>query len=137
MSDYLINQEGVDDIDVFIGQRLKMRRLALGLSQSKLGSYLGITFQQIQKYEKGTNRISAKTLYNLAILLGVDFSYFVEGFKYGKSKSLHEDVGTPYEFNEENKKETVDLLRAYYRIPQASVRKKFKELCKSISNSEN
>lgn len=120
-----------------IGQRLKMRRLALGLSQSKLGSYLGITFQQVQKYEKGTNRISAKTLYNLANLLGVDFSYFVDGFKSENSKALHEDAVTPYEFSDKNKKETIDLLRAYYKIQHVNIRKKFKELCKSLSIPEN
>ena len=67
------------DLDIYIGNRVKLRRTMLGISQDRLGTSLGITFQQIQKYEKGVNRISASTLYSIANILGVDFSYFIEG----------------------------------------------------------
>jgi transcriptional regulator with XRE-family HTH domain len=68
-------------IDAHVGSRLRARRAALGISQGALGRHLGVTFSQIQKYEKGTNRIGAGRLYNLAALLGVPVQYFFEGMQ--------------------------------------------------------
>ena len=62
-------------LDAFIGEKVKQCRIALGMSQDKLGSYLGITFQQVQKYEKGINRISASMLYTIATVLNVEIQY--------------------------------------------------------------
>lgn len=67
------------EIDRYVGQRLRMRREALGLSQGRLGRHLGLTFSQIQKYEKGSNRIGAGRLYQMAQFLGVPVSHFFEG----------------------------------------------------------
>lgn len=69
------------DIDVYVGNRMRRRREALGISQGRLGRHLGLTFSQIQKYEKGTNRIGAGRLYQIATFLGVPPSHFFEGLE--------------------------------------------------------
>lgn len=69
------------DIDVYVGTRMRRRREALGISQGRLGRHLGLTFSQIQKYEKGTNRIGAGRLYQIASFLGVQPSHFFEGLE--------------------------------------------------------
>ncbi|MDR1982388.1 MAG: helix-turn-helix domain-containing protein [Holosporaceae bacterium] len=121
-----------NDLDSHIGSRVKFRRTSLGISQEKLGSYLGITFQQIQKYEKGINRISASTLYNIANVLSVDISYFIEGYK--NTQSLNESDTPIYEIDLTKKKETSELLRSYSKITAPLVRKKISELVRSISS---
>jgi transcriptional regulator with XRE-family HTH domain len=68
-----------NSIDVHVGQRVRLRRLALNLSQSELGDRLGVTFQQVQKYERGTNRVGASRLFDLSVALGVKVSFFYEG----------------------------------------------------------
>jgi transcriptional regulator with XRE-family HTH domain len=68
-----------DEVDAHVGRRLRQRRIALGISQEQLGAELGLTFQQIQKYEKGQNRISAGRLYKLALILSVSVEFFFEG----------------------------------------------------------
>jgi len=121
-------------LDIYIGERVKSRRSFLGISQEKLGSHLGVTFQQIQKYEKGINRISASMLHGIANFLSVDFSYFVDGYK-GES-SLREESTPVYEMDNTKKKETTDLLRAYYKITDPVVRKKALELVKAIAATQ-
>lgn len=123
------------NLDAFIGERVKQRRSALGMSQDKLGSYLGITFQQVQKYEKGVNRISASMLYTIATVLNTDVQYFIEGFNDENSNSLNESNSPVYEVNMQNQKESLDLLKAYYAIPDPAVRKKVIELVKAFSHS--
>lgn len=136
MADYLIERNESDnldegDLDKHIGERVKTRRIALGISQNKLGIHLGVTFQQIQKYEKGINRISASTLYRIAGALSVDYSYFFEGFG---SHILKEENVPAYEYDSSKKKETTELLKAYYKISSPAVRKKLLELIKSFAN---
>ena len=116
-------------LDAFIGEKVKQCRIALGMSQDKLGSYLGITFQQVQKYEKGINRISAS-------MLNVEIQYFIEGFNNNNhTNSLKEESSPIYEVDMRNKKESLDLLKAYYSISDLSVRKKVLELVKAFSHS--
>jgi transcriptional regulator with XRE-family HTH domain len=79
------------EIDVCVGQRLRARRTALGISQGRLGQQLGLTFSQVQKYEKGTNRIGAGRLYHLAAILGVPVHYFFEGLDEPKLRT-HQPV---------------------------------------------
>jgi transcriptional regulator with XRE-family HTH domain len=121
------------DLDFYIGSRVKSRRSALGISQDKLGSYLGVTFQQIQKYEKGANRISASALYNIANALSIDFSYFVDGYR-GRS-SVYEDDVPNYELDKLKKRESIELLRAYYKISNPAVRKKILDMIKAFSTN--
>jgi transcriptional regulator with XRE-family HTH domain len=80
----------VDKIDVYVGSRLRARRTELGVSQGRLGRQLGLTFSQIQKYEKGANRIGAGRLYHAAALLGVPVPYFFEGLEGSGDQSLGE-----------------------------------------------
>ena len=124
-------------LDAFIGDRVKQRRVALGMSQDKLGAYLGITFQQVQKYEKGVNRISASMLYTIATVLNVEIDYFIYGFNNSdnQTNSLKEESSPVYEVDMRNKKESLDLLKAYYAISDLSVRKKVLELVKAFSHS--
>lgn len=75
------------DIDVYVGTKMRRRREALGISQGRLGRHLGLTFSQIQKYEKGTNRIGAGRLYQIASFLGVPPSHFFEGLESANGKS--------------------------------------------------
>lgn len=123
-------------LDAFIGEKVKQRRIYLGMSQDKLGSYLGITFQQVQKYEKGVNRISASMLYTIAAVLSVEINYFTEGFNNDDhTNSLKEESSLVYEVDMRNKKESLDLLKAYYAISDLSIRKKVLELVKAFSHS--
>ncbi len=133
MADYRIEVVSCKSLDEYIGQRLKARRTMMGISQTKLGESLGVTFQQIQKYEKGVNRISASMLYNISVILGVDFSYFVDGFHIKNADMLNDSAQASYEFSSEHKKETSNLLRAYYKISEPHVRRRVLELVRSVA----
>ena len=78
-------KKSTGSIDNEIGSRVRMRRISIGMSQEKLGDMLGLTFQQVQKYEKGTNRISVGRLVDIARILGVDIHFFFDGVKSGKA----------------------------------------------------
>ena len=78
-SEKKISKKSPNPIDKHVGARVRMRRMMIGMSQEKLGDKLGITFQQIQKYEKGTNRIGASRLQNIALVLSVPVGFFFEG----------------------------------------------------------
>ncbi len=124
-----------DPIDVHVGSRVRMRRTLLGFSQQKLGTALGLTFQQIQKYERGANRIGSSRLYRLSRILDVEVSYFFEDLppdvKRG-AKGLAEAAGRNFESNQLSRRETLELVRAYYRIGDAKVRKRIFELVKAV-----
>jgi transcriptional regulator with XRE-family HTH domain len=113
------------EIDQQIGQRLKERRLLMGLSQTALADGLGITFQQLQKYEKGHNRIAAGRLYGCAQLLDVPPEYFFEGLE-------GSDSGTP---DETRSDEAMKLARAYYRIGDPTERQRIWRLVQAIARS--
>lgn len=125
--------EGPNPIDVHVGARLRLRRTLLGLSQEKLGEAVGITFQQLQKYERGSNRISASRLYNLAQVLNVPVSFFFDDMTPGEE--IGGDTAQPTEtdeFESMAKRETLELVRAYYRIGDPSVRKRTFDLVKAL-----
>ena len=110
------------------------------MSQEKLGEALGLTFQQVQKYERGMNRVSASRLFDLSRVLDVPIAYFFEEMPTGvaaKSPSrlqgLAEPSAEPMERDPMIKRETLELVRAYYRIPEPSVRKRLFELTKSLA----
>ncbi|WFR97493.1 helix-turn-helix domain-containing protein [Rhizobium tumorigenes] len=88
MSRRISKVEGPHPVDVYVGLRLRMRRAQLGMSQTRLADELGITFQQIQKYERGSNRISASMLYDIARVVGAQIAYFFEGLPDMESASL-------------------------------------------------
>ena len=117
------------DLDSFIGRKVKKKRSELGMSQGKLGRFLGVSFQQIQKYENGKNRISASTLLQISRILGVDFSYFIEG--YDTVESLH-DVST-VTYQSYGNKESNLLITHFFKIKDFTLRKQILDIIKRIS----
>lgn len=132
-------------IDIHVGSRIRLRRTLLGLSQERLGDALGLTFQQIQKYERGVNRVGASRLFDLSRVLDVPISFFFDDMPDSLS-AVH--AGTALRptrvagfaesaegFGDEqmNRRETLELVRAYYRITDPAVRKRVFELVKSLT----
>ena len=125
--------EGPNPIDVHVGARLRLRRTLLGLSQEKLGEAVGITFQQLQKYERGSNRISASRLYNLAQVLNVPVSFFFDDMPPADEPADVAPQPTETdEFESMARRETLELVRAYYRIADPGVRKRTFDLVKAL-----
>ena len=121
-------------VDVHVGARLRMRRAFFGMSQMNLGETIGLTFQQVQKYEKGTNRISASRLFTLSRVLDVPVEYFFDDMPAATAASSPAQGGSKakkppsYEPDPMAKRETLELVRAYYKIEDADVRKRLREL---------
>jgi transcriptional regulator with XRE-family HTH domain len=110
-------------IDVHVGSRIRLRRTLLGMSQERLGEALGLTFQQVQKYERGVNRVGASRLFDLSRVLDVPISF--------------SDVQNGFADDALNRRETLELVRAYYRITDPAVRKRVFELIKSMGPAES
>lgn len=126
-------------VDIHVGGRVRLQRTLLGLSQEKLGESVGLTFQQIQKYERGANRIGASRLHEFSQILDVPVSFFFDGFdqdllKKSSKKSKAKNNGTEGE-DYLQKRETLELVRAYYRIPDALVRKRLFDTIKALAKS--
>ncbi len=115
-------------VDVHVGGRVRQRRLLLGMSQTNLGDALGLTFQQVQKYECGTDRIGSSQLFNLSQILDVSIEYFFDDMPADvAAKSPAQWRGrakkpVSREIAPMAKRETLELVRAYYRIPDSKVR---------------
>jgi len=124
--------KGPDPIDIHVGQRVRARRKMLGLSQTQLGDELGVTFQQVQKYERGTNRIGSSRLFRMSNTLDVPVAYFFEGAetKMPGYVSMNETMGDAV-FDRE---ETQELVDAYYRIADPRIRKKVLGLARLLSS---
>lgn len=122
-------------IDVHVGNRLRSRRLVLGLSQEKLGERLGITFQQIQKYEKGTNRVSASKLQAAAQVLNVPIGYFFEDHEPVVPDGLVREVDEIGTFL--LSRDGVTLNRAFTSIKSKQVRLSIITLTKALANAED
>ena len=130
-------------VDIHVGARLRLRRTLMGLSQERLGAAVGLTFQQIQKYERGANRIGASRLYEFSKILEVPISYFFEDIPgeldthAGRFKAgLRDHEQDEIERDPLVKRETLELVRAYYRIPSRRARKRLFELTKSLSGTD-
>ena len=129
-------------MDVHVGSRVRLRRMLLGMSQEKLGEHLGLTFQQVQKYEKGVNRVGASRLFDLAKVLGVPVQFFYDeapvgmqgaplaiGFQDGPSESyVVEFLGS---------REGLELNKAFARISDSRVRRSIVELVRSLAGESN
>lgn len=113
-------------VDVHVGQRIRHRRWTIGMTQQQLADSVGIKFQQIQKYETGMNRVSASRLWDIAQAMDVPVAFFFEGL----------DGASPAEFDLISDKEALQLIRAYYSIPEAQRRQIF-ELARVLSVSAN
>ena len=130
-------------IDIHVGSRIRLRRGIVGYSQEKLAEEMGITFQQVQKYERGLNRVSAGRLWKLSQILGVSVNFFFEGIDTPKSPSL---TGAPMEFHEEpaiiednilERKDVLELVRYYLQISDPKIAKNILDLVKSLSPSSD
>ncbi|MFC2951144.1 helix-turn-helix domain-containing protein [Marinicaulis aureus] len=136
-SDDTGKRSGPHPIDVHVGSRVKLRRMILGMSQETLGKALGLTFQQIQKYEKGVNRIGASRMFELSRLLEVPVQFFYDDFGDGSaaagfaegeaSESLMALVNSP---------DGVQLCRYFAEIKDPQVKKRVLDLVKSIAETE-
>lgn len=129
--------EGPNPIDIHVGQRLRLRRTLLGLSQETLGEAVGITFQQLQKYERGANRISASRLFNLSQVLGVPVTFFFDDLPVQDMETEVAEQSETQEFESMARRETLELVRAYYRIPEENVRRRTFELVKALAGDNN
>lgn len=123
-----------NNIDVHVGSRVRQRRTLLGLSQEKLAGALDLTFQQVQKYERGANRIGAGRLFQLARALEVPVTYFFEDLDEEDSgpSAARETPGGTLKADPMSQRETLLLVRAYYSIPDPSVRRRMLELMRSV-----
>jgi transcriptional regulator with XRE-family HTH domain len=119
-------------VDVHVGARVRTRRLLIGMNQETLARALGLTFQQVQKYEGGANRVSASRLSQIAEILGVPISYFFN--------DLEPDGGAPSPRDVEARErlqrpETIELIRSYYAIGDQEIRHQFLEMVKAVAQS--
>ncbi len=134
------SRRGPHPIDVHVGFRVRLRRNLLGMSQERLGRAIGLTFQQIQKYERGVNRIGASRLFNLCQVLDVPVSFFFEdlsaeaaGRGKRRARGLSEEPAAALEPDLLSKRETVELIRAYYQVTDAGLRKRVLGLLKALA----
>jgi transcriptional regulator with XRE-family HTH domain len=124
-----------NEIDLHLGRRLRRRRRLLGLTQQQLAAAVGIRFQQIQKYECGANRISAARLWQLSLALEVPIIYFYDGLGETQGRSSQAaPAGDARSGEVMARKETMDLIRAYYQLGERP-RRRLLDLAKSL-NSE-
>jgi transcriptional regulator with XRE-family HTH domain len=132
-------------IDVHVGRRLRLRRTLLGMSQERLGELLGLTFQQIQKYERGANRIGSSRLYELAQILDVPVAFFFDDLPEAAAQpgevayGLAEQADGFVHQGDDlllDRRETLELVRAYNRISDPTVRRRLFELAKALANLE-
>jgi transcriptional regulator with XRE-family HTH domain len=119
-------------VDVHVGQRLRLRRKLAGLSQTELGEKIGVTFQQLQKYESGANRISASRLFDLSRVLDVPVSYFFDEMTENVSGAGKTEAALSDEPNLMAKRETLELARAYTRIADPKLRQLLRSLVTAV-----
>ena len=136
--------EGPDPIDKYVGARIRGRRMGLRISQTKLGQAIDVTFQQIQKYESGANRVGASNLFKIAKALKVDVSFFFEGMldenenaEGSMAMGLADAPATPFENNPMNSRESFELMHNYFRIPDPQIRKRLFQLVRTLAFSDN
>ena len=132
-------------VDMHVGKRIRLRRTLFGMSQEHLGVALNITFQQVQKYERGANRVSASRLWDISQILDVPISFFFEDMTDDVMMSSPRRVsrGDGHKISEDPtrdpmaRRETLELVRTYYSITQPKVRKRISEVVKSIAVTIN
>ncbi|MBB4313731.1 helix-turn-helix domain-containing protein [Roseospira marina] len=129
-----------DPVDVYVGRRLRKQRVLLRLSQEQLARAVGVTFQQIQKYERGANRISASRLFDIAKVLGVPISFFfdhidddIAGRADAHIPGVAEPTPPPLDGAPSMPSEQLDLIAAYWRLPSDDIRRKALALLRSMA----
>lgn len=123
-------------VDVHVGQRLRQRRTFLGMTQEQLGNALGITFQQVQKYERGTNRVGASRLYDISRVLDVPPQYFFDEMPKDRDGGMSESGQSPYSGDGVMDREIMDLVRAFRQVSNPLVRQRVTELVRTISRQD-
>jgi transcriptional regulator with XRE-family HTH domain len=123
------NKKRPNPVDVHVGARIRLRRNMIGLSQEKLGESLGITFQQIQKYEKGMNRVGASRLQAIGNILNVPVTFFFDDM-------FEEESETTYVVGFLNSSEGIQLARAFAKIGDAKIRRKILDLVRTLGHEE-
>lgn len=129
-----------NSIDEHVGLQLRQRRALLGLSQEKLAEQVGITFQQIQKYENGANRVSASRLYEFSKVLEIPVTFFFENYGSNENRLLsgfadNDQAGFDGPDDVMKRKETIELIRVYYSIESPKLRKDLFKLVKSMAEN--
>ena len=130
-------------VDVHVGSRVRLRRMLLGMSQEKLGDQLGLTFQQVQKYEKGVNRIGASRLFDLAQVLGVPIQFFYDeaptaaGGQPSPVAGFGEGQEETYVVDFLSSREGLELNKAFVRITNPRVRRSIVELVRSLASEHD
>ena len=119
-----------ENFNIHLGKKLRMRRLSLGLTQTKVANAINVTFQQIQKYETGANRVSASRLWDISETLEVPVSFFFEGLEREQAEETTKKAVPPDLMGD---KEALDLIRSYYSIPEKQRRRLF-DLARVLSN---
>lgn len=125
-------------VDIHVGARVRLRRTLLGMTQTGLGDAIGLTFQQVQKYERGVNRIGSSRLYDLAHVLDVPVNFFFDDMpaaissKSSARASARGETGDEFDPNIVSKRETLELVRAYYKIESTHVRKRLFDMVKAL-----
>lgn len=134
---------GPNPIDIHVGKRLRERRTMLGMSQQELGRLIGVTFQQLQKNERGTNRLSASRILECARVLDVPIGYFFEQMpadvsSYGRKhmQGVAEGPAPAYELDPMAKRETIELVRAYYDITDPILRKQMVGTMRALARAD-
>lgn len=132
-----MGEKSPNPIDRHVGSRVRLRRKILDMSQERLGESLGVTFQQVQKYERGVNRIGASRLYALSQVLNVPVGYFFEGVEAGESGLGMSDAEQPplmYDLIQST--DGVDMASAFSKIEDPKVRRRIIELLRALSGGE-
>jgi transcriptional regulator with XRE-family HTH domain len=145
-ADLLAGERRSSPIDVYVGSRIRLRRTLLDMSQERLGGALGLTFQQVQKYERGANRVGASRLFEISRVLDVPVRYFFDDMPEGVSESLvsgprgrvlegaeWQETFNVLADNQLVQHETLELLRAYHRISDQTIRQRMFDLIKSLA----
>lgn len=133
-----VAEDGPRPVDVHVGNRVRLRRTLLGMSQEALGKAVGLTFQQIQKYERGANRIGASRLYEFARILDIPVSYFFEEMtdELRGADADDRDVEVATDDDPLSERETLELVRAYYRIKDKAKRDALFQMINTMADTD-
>jgi transcriptional regulator with XRE-family HTH domain len=121
--------EGPHPVDRHVGLRIRMRRKEMSISQERLAEALGITFQQVQKYERGANRVSASKLWEIALALKTPVAYFYDGLGDREAAAAERDAAQDFMLSTEG----IELMATFPRISEASIRRKIVELVRVVA----
>ena len=134
---------GPNPIDIHVGARVRLRRHLLGLTLQTLAKAVGVTYQQLQKYERGVNRVGASRLFNLSHVLDVPISFFFDDLspaaagagRKRRARGLSEAPAAAIDFDVLSNRETIKLIRAYYRVTDPRLRKRVLDLVKAVGKT--